>query len=88
MTNQASGMGGEVQPAPAIGQIWREVDPRFSRFVRVEALATDRRSVSVRTVMKENGYWKPAPRSRLGYADSERFCGKRGGYAIHEQVQS
>lgn len=66
-----------------VGQIWREVDPRFERFVRVESVAGgSRRSVGVRTVVRftEHSGWGYAPRSRLSYCDANRFNGKRGGY--------
>lgn len=67
------------------GQIWREVDPRFNRFVRVVSVAMTRRGVGIRTVVPESGEWKDAPNSRISYADHTRFNSKRGGYELREE---
>ena len=72
----------------AVGQIWKEVDPRAERFVRIESVGMGRRNVSIRTVVKRDFGWSDAPRSRLSYADGERFDGRRGGYEFHEAPQS
>lgn len=69
---------------PKVGQIWKEVDPRLNRFVSIESVKPNwRRGITIRTVVNQDGVWVPAPRSRVSYADAERFNGKRGGYAIH-----
>jgi hypothetical protein len=69
-----------------VGQIWREVDPRRERFVRV--LNVSEGVVKIRTVNPAwkhvSGRWKEAYRSRPSYAEASRFNGKRGGYALHE----
>lgn len=72
------------QPQPKIGDIWREVDPRFTRHVRVFDVQQGRRGIAVRTCVKTEGNWRPAPRSRLSWCDRERFNGKRCGYAFVE----
>lgn len=78
-------MGETAHVEIKVGQIWREVDPRRERFVRVESVSMGRCGVSIRTVEKRDRRWLDAPRSRLSYADHDRFNAKRGGYALHEQ---
>lgn len=68
----------------AAGQIWREVDDRFQRYVRIENVQAGRRGISIRTVEKADLGWQAAPRSRLSYADHNRFNGKNGGYEFAE----
>lgn len=71
-------------------QIWREVGPRFERFVRVEQVANgNRRGILVRTVVRSNGDgpWIRAPRSRASWRDRNRFNGRRGGYQYVETQQ-
>ena len=75
----------EMQPKPEQQQIWREVDPRFERYIRVESVRPGRCGVSCRTVVLSEGKWIDARRSRVSYCDPERFNGKRGGYEFHEQ---
>lgn len=80
-------MGVSEVALPKNGDIWREVDPRFERFVRIEAIYSGRRGYQIRTVTQTEGKWSPAPRSRLSYADAERFNGKRSGYEFHESAR-
>lgn len=69
------------------GQIWREVDPRFERYVRIMRVGKfARRSIEIRTVKIVDGQWQIAPHSRLTFCDLERFNGKRGGYELYEDV--
>ena len=68
---------------PAIGQIWREVDPHSERYVRIENTperAGD--SVGIRTVAKVRGQWVYVPGTRLTYANAGRFNGARDNYAF------
>lgn len=69
------------QPAPKVGQIWVEVDPRDERYVVVERLSAP--FVVVRRVEADGSPW---PKSRSLHAQDSRFNGKRGGYAIHKDV--
>lgn len=64
-------------------QIWKECDPRFERYVRIESVGVGRRSIGIRAVVWSDDRWVDAPRSRMSYADPERFNGKRGGYQFH-----
>ncbi len=70
---------------PAVGQIWKEVDPRFvgdeQRYIRIESTRPDR--IYFRTVIKKEGDWVEAPWSRASRAQKKRFNGKRGGYEFH-----
>jgi hypothetical protein len=68
---------------PAKGQIWKEVDPRFNRFVRVERVTLGGH-VAIRTVIRDAGSWISAPRSRELLTKPERFNGKRGGFEFQE----
>lgn len=69
---------------PAVGQIWKEVDPRFEdepRFIRVER--TSSHAIHFRTVIHKEGMWIDAPRCRASSGQRKRFNGKRGGYEFH-----
>jgi hypothetical protein len=71
--------------APREGQIWREVDPRFVRHIRIESVFSEwGRGVAVRTVVYAMGQWRATARTRLSFCDHERFNGKRGGYELIE----
>jgi hypothetical protein len=70
---------------PAVGQIWREVDPRFERFAKVFGTSPNGALVYIQTVYKhETGAWWLSPRSRTTAVKIERFNGKRGGYEFVE----
>ena len=70
-----------------VGQIWREVDPRFVRFARVVDFHTaGRRAIQIRTVSKIGEDWVPTPHSRPSWCNRERFNGKRGGYKLYEDA--
>jgi hypothetical protein len=76
-----------------VGQIWREVDPRFDRYVRVLEVTDAQRGIMVRTVYRTGTgaptsphEWLFANRSRASWCDRERFNGKRGGYELAEDV--
>lgn len=74
---------------PQVGDIWREVDPRCERFVRIESVGvvtTHSRSIGIRTVIRRESGWIAVPRTRTSYARLDRFRGKRGGYALHERA--
>lgn len=69
-----------------VGQVWKEVDPRFERFVLVTDVQPGRRGIQVQTVtFHENEGWVFAPRSRKAWCDKERFNGKRSGYELYDQ---
>lgn len=71
-----------------VGQIWIEVDPRFARHVRIETVdAAGGPTIGIQTVVRDGwGQWALAPRSRRTWADRSRFNGKRGNYALHEDI--
>lgn len=62
---------------PTIGDVWKEVDPRFERYVRVVAVNTD--WVRLRKCA-EQGWFDG---SRVSTAAITRFHGLRGGYKLH-----
>jgi hypothetical protein len=70
-----------VLTEPAVGQIWKEVDPRKERYVRVERV--DIETIMVRRVIRPFGSWTHAARSPERWAKASRFNGKRGGYEFH-----
>jgi hypothetical protein len=70
------------QPKP--DEIWREVDPRTERYVRI--IGVDPSGVHIRSVWKINGVWKAKYRSRIAIANPARFNGKSGGYAFVEEA--
>lgn len=72
---------------PRAGQIWKEVDPRFKRYVRIIGVYLGNRRVVIETVGfdKVSGWFK-RPKTATTQADIARFNGKRGGYALHQDV--
>lgn len=66
---------------PDVGEIWREVDPRFDRFVRIVSVSSSR-SANIRTVIKDGDGWIDDPRGYASTAHPRRFNGKRGGYEL------
>lgn len=62
------------------GQIWKEVDPRQERHVRVNAQS--KTWIKIETVIRVDGVWMTKPRTGKRSARRERFNGKRGGYAL------
>jgi len=67
------------------GQIWKDMDPREERFVRIERVSVGG-ALLIRKVIKQNGSWIHAPRSVERWAIASRFNGKRGGYALHSDT--
>lgn len=68
---------------PEKGQIWREVDHRFDRYIMVLDVREGRRGILAQTTERNDlGQWRPAPRSRKSWCDVERFNGRRGGYEL------
>lgn len=65
-----------------VGQIWREVDPRKERYVRV--LDVRGGWVQISTVEKSGNVWTRVRGTTKRHAAVDRFNGKRGGYALHE----
>lgn len=65
-----------------VGQIWREVDSRMERFIRIES--TNGIYPTIRSVYKHDDGWRPRSRSRSSQASPDRFNGKRGGYKFVE----
>lgn len=67
------------------GQIWREVDPRMTRYVQIQAV--EEGSIFIRAVLRglPSEGWIPAPRTTIRAADPARFNGKRGGYELHAE---
>jgi len=71
--------------APIRGEIWKEVDPRIERYVRIESV--NPHGVKIQTVeFSEKHGWLAKPRTRETLTAPERFNGKRGGYAFHHGV--
>lgn len=71
---------------PRKGDIWKDVDPRRERFIRVEGLFAI--NIAMRAVVLEGGKWIDAPKSRKDYAARKRFNGKSGGYTLHFREQT
>jgi len=72
---------------PAAGEIWREVDPRFERHVKVVRVSGSRAAL-ISVVPTEDGSgdgWRQSPMARrMTWALLSRFDGKHGGYAFVE----
>jgi hypothetical protein len=85
-----SDRGGESGGALAVGQIWKEVDPRSNRFVRIVEIRSSRTAV-IETVMSRIVGTRPriskiwdSTTQRKTEAHPSRFNGKRGGYEFIE----
>jgi hypothetical protein len=76
------------QTTPKRGQIWREVDPRFTRYAKVIDFARFKSGdrIQLRSVSKSPAGWETVPHSRPTWCDLKRFNGRRGGYELHEDV--
>lgn len=79
------------------GQIWREVDPRRVRFVRITGIVEREGTlpplIKIGTVIRTGDgsprmpfSWERARGTRINYAEAGRFNGKRGGYVLHEDA--
>ena len=66
-----------------VGQIWREVDPRFNRYVQVIEIASGSvKSIKIATIDLATNML-----CRSNWASRERFNGKRGGYELHRDIR-
>lgn len=74
------------QPKPSRYQIWREVDPRQERHIRIERVGVTHAWVRKVILRGEPARWTDAPKSRVAEARLSRFNGKRGGYEFIEQL--
>lgn len=76
------------KPLPLkVGQIWREMDARGARYVRVLEIhpsAVPAPMVTVETVYNADGKWFRAHGTRQNAARVDRFNGKPGGYSLFE----
>ena len=71
---------------PQVGDIWREVDPRFMRYVRIMRTPDpDDLRVSIKSVVKPGDEWIDGKLASVQSAKRERFHGRRGGYELHER---
>lgn len=68
-----------------IGQIWVEMDPRDERYVKITAAPTNSFVVTVIRVTEAGEPW---PKGRKTFPQRVRFNGKRGGYALHRDVEA
>lgn len=65
---------------PAIGDVWKEIDPRVERYVRV--VATNGEWIRLRTCDKDGAFTS----ARVTRAAFRRFHGMRGGYALVSEL--
>lgn len=65
---------------PQAGDIWKEVDPRAERYVRVISLSTPSGKYAFIRTCDANGV--SGTRNPVREARVERFNGKRGGYEL------
>jgi len=78
MTTEAN--QAKEERSPKMGDIWKEVDPRFTRYVCI----LSRVGGSVRICTCDHKGMKL--RNRETASSVSRFNGKRGGYAYHGRV--
>lgn len=74
---------GASQPCGNIGEIWRELEPRYSRFVEIlgQDDTGERNKIITRYFTEQDGALpEAAPAAKATYAKRERFNGKRRGY--------
>lgn len=65
-----------------VGQIWKEVDPRFERYIEVIYIDDVTQKVEIVSPAGSGGQ---AGR-RTTKASIKRFNGKRGGYVLHKDA--
>lgn len=71
-----------MSDVPNSGDVWKEVDPRVERYVRI--ITVNAPAVTLRKC-DASGH---VLASRTTTANIARFSGKRGGYALHAKAQS
>ena len=74
---------GASQPCGDVGEIWRELEPRYSRFVEIlgQDDTGERNKIITRYFTEQDGALpEAAPAAKATYAKRERFNGKRRGY--------
>lgn len=69
-----------VTVAPQTGDIWKEVDPRAERYVRVMEVSSGYARMARCDAQGDNCA------TRFTRARLDRFHGKRGGYALHQSA--
>lgn len=72
------------------GQIWRENDKRFERYIRVLAVQdfkADGASVQAETVEKKDGAWRAMRGGHRTYINVLRFNQKAGGFSLIEDTK-
>jgi hypothetical protein len=76
----------QKQDVPQVGDIWQEVDPRRTRYVRIEADGDNHAFITTVVFSDHFSGWLIAKGSRLTRAALGRFDGKRGGYKLHKRT--
>lgn len=66
------------------GQIWREVDPRQERYIRVERVTPH--VIDLQCVAFDGTIWIAKRGTRKTQAMRDRFNGKRGGYDLYAEA--
>lgn len=66
-----------------VGQVWKEVDPRFERYVEVIGVDEQEQKATIMLAARSGDH----AGSRATKAGLKRFNGKRGGYALHKDVE-
>ncbi|MBU0917898.1 MAG: hypothetical protein KKD97_16255 [Gammaproteobacteria bacterium] len=66
-----------------VGQIWKEVDPRFDRYVEVIGVNDQEQKATIMLAARSGGH----AGSRSTKASLKRFNGKRGGYELHKDAE-
>lgn len=66
---------------PEVGQIWREVDPRMVRNIRILRVMSE--DAEIETVINVEG-WKRKSKTGPRLCRLDRFTGRRGGYKYVE----
>ena len=66
-----------------VGQIWREVDPRFNRYIQIVEVS----DAAVRPIKLATIDLATNALGRKNWASRERFNGKRGGYELHRDIR-
>lgn len=63
---------------PEVGDVWQEIDPRMTRFVRVMSILEG--AVTISRCWPNGELWDSETRTTAKYS---RFNGRRGGYGLH-----
>jgi hypothetical protein len=74
-------------PYIAIGQIWKESDPKLSRFVQVAGVFPSINQVALQTVELIDGVWRVKRKDFQSRSDMKRFNNANRGFMLVQDTE-